>query len=181
MRKALGSMVVSLFLLPAFAHAADKSAMRAAESGCGPLDARFKAVPLPEHTGMAPPTAGQATVYIVSFSFGVHPAYKLEAGLDGTWDALIRSSGHIQIALTPGPHHVCVRIANNLVGYKDRRIAVANIDVEAGHTYYLAASAGLNFVGLDVGWPIIALRPINSDEGAFLVATTRAFGLRRTP
>jgi hypothetical protein len=177
MKTALRALVIGVFLLPLFGNAQNKAAIQAAESACGPADARMKAELLPLQAKPAATGIGQGVVYIVGFSFNVHPTYKIEAGVDGAWQALIESSGHIAVPLAPGLHHVCVRIANNLVDYKNRRIAVTDIDVEAGQTHYLVASAGVNWLG-ENGWPIIALRPVNEDEGKFLVASTRTYGLQ---
>ncbi|MHB1745673.1 MAG: hypothetical protein ACYCRE_13025 [Acidobacteriaceae bacterium] len=142
----------------------------AALAACGPKKTHF-AVKLERHSfTLSPPPPGLARVYLITETQAVPLTHTpiTKIGMDGHWIGANKMASYLTLNVAPGRHRFCATIAGR--GLEIFRmsapasVALANLDAQAGHTYYLwnySMGAGDAFT----------FTPINPDQAAMYLET----------
>lgn len=121
----------------------------------------------------APPEAqaGKARVYFIQNDGpgGNHQHYTVKVAVDGSWVGAYRKNSYLAVSVTPGEHHFCANVQSD--SSLGKLLTLAQLRAEAGKSYYFQTQflAGMNT--LYPTYPYLDLRPIDSDEGRYLVDT----------
>jgi hypothetical protein len=138
----------------------DEAALAKATAACGPDDIKFDVTLAASPQPVPAVESGKALVFMIQEDGGCGDCYALtKAGLDGAWIGANQGRSYFAFAVTPGQHHLCVRWQS--VFSRGRLAAVASFKAEQGTTYYFRSRVFGEGLDLD---------PINSDQGALLVA-----------
>jgi hypothetical protein len=163
------ALVVILFT--AFVFAQDRPA---ADSACGPSEARFDAQASAAQP-LAKPDAGKALVYVAE-DFTRAPGElgnpTIRVGLNGEWKGATRANSYLSFPVDPGENHLCVRWQSHLQRLS-RLASFAHLNAEPGQTYYFRARITYSTYGANVANMTLDLEPVDPDEGQYLVATFR--------
>jgi hypothetical protein len=174
-------VALAVLLLSASAFAQTK----AAGSACGPKDVTFDVRQDNSQHALAQPETGKALIYIVSQSglaCGPGGWCVMRAGLDGEWVGAFERrqsssfrmdpyNSYFYISVDPGEHHVCV---DGQSGLGDM-IALMHFTAEAGKVYYVGIQGAFSLGPQSVaaGYSrFLNVRPLDSDEGEYLIATS---------
>ena len=115
---------------------------------------------------VAQPEPGTARVYFIqdtglSATFA-YPTTKI--GVDGQWVGANKKDSYFSVSLEPGDHHLCAAIQSSIVR---RDVELAHLPAEAGKVYFYRTR-----IILSKGSPeYLGFVPIDSDEGAYLIAS----------
>jgi hypothetical protein len=162
--------IVFLLLLTvsSFTFAQERAAISASESACGAATVKFDAKQDSTQHPAPQPDPGKALIYVVQEigALKCSGCALTKVGMDGAWVGANQGSSYIVFPADPGEHHVCLNWQSHFSA-RSRAYAFANLNAEAGKTYYLRARI---FPGhLDYSFD---LDPINSDQGKYLVASS---------
>jgi hypothetical protein len=100
----------------------------------------------------------------------------LRIGVDGNWVGAVKGNSYFSFSVEPGEHHLCLKWQSHFKKLS-REAAFTVLTAEAGKEYYFRARVSYD-LGPDYGrnssnvtGMSIALDPISSDEGQYLVAS----------
>jgi hypothetical protein len=158
---------LAVMLLSCLAFAQDEAAIAKAKAACGPDDVSFS---VKTSEGSHPPATvepGKALVYVVGQDPACSSCGKVaRIGLDGTWAGAIDFGSYTSFTVEPGEHHLCTNWQSFFAGPK-KPVGLTNLTAEAGKIYYLRIRVlVLNQIAID-------LDPVNTDQGQYLVATSK--------
>ena len=157
------ALLALLFASPAFLQAQSARAAGA----CGPEKVNFTVKAVESEHVVQQPEPGKALVYffqdsgMTSVTFGAYPTTKV--GMDGAWVGANHNSTFFSVSADPGVHHLCTVVQSKLL---QRRLELAHFTAVAGKIYYYRTR-------LTIGQALeyLELRPVDSDEARYLIAT----------
>jgi hypothetical protein len=163
--------IAAIVLLSCCAVAQDKTAISAAEAGCGPQEQKFE-VNSDESQHPAPtPEDGKAVIYFVVDGHPVPAApYTSVFGVDGKWVGAVNAGRYFFVTIEPGEHHLCAR-RQSLLPPGGARVSVHSLKAEPGGSYYFRTRM-YQIVGGGVGF-VFQLDQMDSDEGRWFVAWSK--------
>lgn len=164
------AIVVILFAVSAFTQATPA----VAQAACGPLEVRFDTqTSASQHPAQA--DAGKALIYVAE-DFSKAPGElgnpTIRIAVDGAWEGATRPNTYLFFAVDPGEHHLCASWQSHLQRLS-KLASFAQVTAEPGKTYYYRARITYVSAGDRVANMNLDLEPVNSDEGQYLVASSR--------
>ena len=157
--------IAAIVLLSCCALAQDKTAISAAEAGCGPQEQKFE-VNSDESQHPAPtPEDGRAVIYFVADGNILTSVL----GIDGKWVGAVNGGRYFFVSIEPGEHHLCAR-RQSLLPPGGTRVSVHSLKAEPGGSYYFRTRM-LQIVG-GCGF-VFQLDQMDSDEGRWFVAWSK--------
>lgn len=155
------ALIAALFLFALPLLAQNQSTAPAA--ACGSLQVSM-AVKLDSSQHMLQqPQPGKALIYFIHDAGRdagfTYPSTRI--GMDGKWVSANKNSSWFSLPLEPGEHHLCAAIQ---YPFTATVVALAHINAEAGQVYFYRTTYLSGTAYLD-------LQPIDSDEGAYLIAS----------
>ena len=158
---------LAVMLLSCLAFAQDEAAIAKAKAACGPDDVSFSVKTSEGSHPAATVEPGKALVYVVGQDPACSSCGKVaRIGLDGAWAGAIDFGSYTSFTVEPGEHHLCTNWQSFFAGPK-KPVGLTNLTAEAGKIYYLRIRVlVLNQIAID-------LDPVNTDQGQYLVATSK--------
>lgn len=155
-------IVASLITALTPAWAENKSA--ALPPACGPNDVTFKVKLDKSQRSLTPPEPGKARIYFLQDSAVTAlyspPTGPTMFGVDGAWVGAIHGRSYFSVAVDPGEHHFCALLQ---FGRLSKSVVLAHLQTEAGRTY---------FYRMRLIEDLLALGPVDSDEGEYLISSS---------
>lgn len=163
---------IIVFSCVAFAQTKDVSDLT--KAACGPDDVHFDLKTNTINHSITQPEAGKALVYVVGedmsegfFCKGCDIVARV--GLDGNWIGAINGDSFLSFSIEPGEHHLCANW-QSIFSRRSKYLSLANLNAEAGKVYYFRMRLTTQGQGNP---PILDLDAINTDEGRYLVLTSK--------
>jgi hypothetical protein len=146
--------------------AQDQAATALAVAGCGPDQIQFDVKTDKNQHPSAQPESGKALVYVFNVVADMGST-TMRVGLDGAWLGANHGQSYFFFSVDPGNHHLCTNWQSTF-----KRISklgsAANLSAEAGRVYYFRTKA----YQLEQHKAAVILEPVDSAEGAFLIASS---------
>ncbi len=139
-------------------------------NACG--DDKIKVEVAVQKPSSAPPAANATTarlVFVQRLGEACIGCSITRVGLDGTWIGANKGSSFFSVTTAPGEHHVCAFWEAPLAKIENR-IGLTDFEAIAGQIYYFEIEVGSRGTA-EV--PVMRLRPISADMGAFLVSRSK--------
>jgi Protein of unknown function (DUF2846) len=157
------------FLLAAPAFAQDTASTSPGLAACGSDNVKFAVKEDKAQQSVTQMEPGKALVYVIEDYAAVclGGCATVRVGLDGAWIGANRARTYFFFAITPGEHHLCSNWQSNVETYSSL-YSLANFTAEAGRTYYFRTRVWFSYQS-----PRLDLEALNSDEGNYLVASSR--------
>jgi hypothetical protein len=158
---------LAVMLLSCLAFAQDDAAIAKAKAACGPDDVSFSVKTSEGSHTPVPVEPGKALVYVVGQDFVCSGCGKVvRIGLDGAWAGAVDFGSYTSFTVEPGEHHLCTNWQSFFAGSR-KPVGLANLTAEAGKVYYFRVRVPA------FNHPVIDLDLVNTDEGQYLVATSK--------
>jgi hypothetical protein len=146
-----------------------------ATAACGPEETHFELKTSGAEHSIAQPEPGKALFYVIGYDGSPNPLCKgceivARVGLNGDWIGAVNGNSFVSSSVAPGEHHLCTQWQSRFSS-RSKYLALANFTAEAGKTYYFRMR--LIRQGQQAP-PFLDLEQINSDQGKYMVLTSRA-------
>lgn len=144
----LGKQVLGAILLCVGVSAAIPAWATVLPDSCGSDGTTFNVKTQKNRPAPAPPAAGKAQFVFIEaldkdlacWSCGT-PTSRF--GMDGAWVGANKGSSYFTVDVSPGEHHLCADWQSAFGSLKDK-LGMADVNAEAGKTYYFEAKVTLH-------------------------------------
>ena len=157
-------------------YIADKSRAEItnATAACGPEETHFDLKTSDASHSIAQPESGKALFYVIGYDGNQNILCKgcaivARVGLDGAWIGAVNGNSFLSSSVAPGEHHLCTQWQSRLSS-RSKYLALNSFTAEVGKTYYFRMRL---IVQGQQGPPFLDLEQINSDQGKYMVLTSR--------
>ncbi len=165
--------IILLVVLTSAALAQNDAAIARAKAACGPDNVMFDMKTNDDADAVAQPATGKALVYVI----GEGPngfacrgcGIVARVGVNGAWVGAINGASHLSFPVDPGDQHLCVNWQSVFSG-RSGYVALGNLNAEAGKVYYFRMRV---LIQGEKAATLLDLDPLNSDEGKYMVATSK--------
>lgn len=156
-----------MFLFAAFTSAPAQNPFGPLPSACGPKGTTFDVKLDKSQHSLTEPERGKARIYFI-YDSGLATGDRtlvmpMMLGMDGAWVGVDHNNSYFSVSIDPGEHHIC---AASQYYRESKLVALSHLQAEAGNTYFYRA----RFV-VSVDSIYLELRPVDSDEGKYLIAS----------
>ncbi|MGA2808848.1 MAG: hypothetical protein ABSE87_11990 [Terracidiphilus sp.] len=138
-------------------------------AACGREEVKLNVTTQKRQPGGPAASADRSTLIFVQRNSLCVGCSTTRVGLDGTWVGADKGNSFFAVTVAPGEHHVCASWGAPLAR-TENKIGLTELTAEAGQMYYFEIA--VERYGRD-DVPIMQLKPISNDLGAFLVARSK--------